>query len=278
MTESYAAYCVIDSACELIEGVAGLHGCRVRNLAYREIGVAASPLSQPIDDVVAKALEHETVVERLMRTHTVLPMRFPAVFASREAVLAMAAQHYDDFQENLRRLRGQVEFGIRVLWPRAILKARQEESLATSGSRCRTSQGATPTGRLYMLERYRQHKDRQALSEQAARFGLGLDAALEEFATAKRIRSFTPDSFAFTGVYLVSRDKEADFRRAFLKAKSAEPDFRYLFSGPWPPYNFITVRPERQTAAPANRTVATDLVECLGLGAVGGTHDRGTES
>ena len=122
MPESYATYCVIDSACDLAESVIGLCGCRVRNLACREIGVAVSPCAGPIDDIFAGSLVHEAVIERLMQTHTVLPMRFPTVLPGREAVFAMVTQHYASFQGNLRRLRGQVEFGVRVLWPHAMVE------------------------------------------------------------------------------------------------------------------------------------------------------------
>jgi hypothetical protein len=90
-----------------------------------------------------------------------------------------------------------------------------------------------------MRERYRQYQGRQALSEQAAQFGCKLDAVLSEFATAKRLRRVTTDTFAFDGVYLIDKDMEAGFRRAFVAAKGSEPCFGYLLSGPWPPYNFV---------------------------------------
>jgi hypothetical protein len=227
--QSYAMYCIIDSDRPIPQGIVGLEARAVWNLPYRDIGVVAGILTGPVRDVVAGAVEHETVVERLMQTHTVLPARFPTVFAGREAVLGMMACHYDRFRADLRRLNGCVEFGVRVIWP-SVGKEPAAKVIPLHGS----------SGRSYMQERYRQHKSRQARGERADQFGGKLDAALSVFAKSKRLRSVAANSLAFDGAYLVEKDKQADFRRAFMDARSSEPDFKYLFSGPWPAYNFVT--------------------------------------
>jgi hypothetical protein len=197
-------------------------------------------------------------------------MRFPTVFTGPEAVLAMLSQHHDRFREGLQRLHHQVEFGVKVLWPRGegvppscdaglpstgpgeALPALRPHGVSNAGScvgepqdaRVTKEQGrdarATMSGRQYIQERYRRYQDRQALGEQAAQFGHGLDAALSTLATAKRLRKVVANAFAFDGVYLVDKDKGADFRRAFAEARRSEPGFYYLLSGPWPPYHFVT--------------------------------------
>lgn len=235
MTASYATYGILDSNRDLLEEIAGLQAAAVCHLPYGEIGVAVSPLTGPIQDVVAGAVEHEAVVERLMRTHTVLPMRFPTVFSSREAVLTMVSQHYGAFRENLHRLHHQVEFGIRVIQPGAQSPSTEEEAPRRAGGPHESS------GTQYLCERYRQYRCTEALRQQRAQVERKLDTALSRVATAKRLRSPASVAFVFDGIYLVPRDREADFRRAFADGKGPEPGFRYLFSGPWPPYNFVTI-------------------------------------
>jgi len=274
MTDSYAAYCVLDSDGEITEDIAGLYACDVWNLSYRGIGVAASLLTRPIDGVVTRAVEHEKVVERLMRTHTVLPMRFPTVFGSRQAVLAMLERHYSGFRDDLQRLRNQEEFGVRVVRATAGLDCGLRISdfgFAPPGEPAiRNSQppiqpGGFPSpeapGRLFMQERYRRHRHRQEMSEQAAQFGRKLDAALSEFAGERHLRNPSADHFVFDGVYLVDRSRRADFHRAFADVRSSEPCFRYLFSGPWPPYNFVTM-PALETTQSAGGAVAAAPAGC----------------
>jgi hypothetical protein len=266
MTISYATYCIIDSDCEMPEGIAGLQAGAVWNLPYRQIGVVASVLTAPIHDIVAGAVEHEAVVERLMRTFTVLPMRFPTIFAGPEAVLGMVARHYDGFREDLRRLHNHVEFGLRVLWPSGATGTEGAETLAGHGCEGPTQDTVKSSGTLYLQQRCRQHVGRRAQWERAARLAHDLDLALSVLATEKRLRRLTAEGFAFDGVYLVNKDEEAGFRRAFAAARSMEPDFRYLFSGPWPPYNFVTMPgASKQRAVPATGAVANDLIRYLGL-------------
>ena len=229
MTESYATYCIIDSDQPVPEGIIGLHAGVVTNLPYRGIGVAVSVLPMPVGDIVAGAVEHEAVVERLMEAHTVLPMRFPTVFSSLEVILAMMARRHDSFRESLCRLQGRVEFGVKVLWPcdaGRYLNVQGRDALATNG-------------RQYMQERYRQHQCHQALQKQAARCGGTLDVSLGEWAAAKKVRNLTTDRLAVDGVYLVDKTKEEGFRRAFANLRRDEPGFKYLLSGPWPPYSFV---------------------------------------
>ena len=42
-------------------------------------------------------------------------------------------------------------------------------------------------------------------------------------------------------VYLVENDREGDFREAFENVKRTHPHLKYLFSGPWPAYNFVVL-------------------------------------
>ncbi len=235
MTISYATYCIIDSDRPIPAGIVGLHACTASNLPYRGIGVVTSVLERPVSDVVAGSVEHETVVEQLMPAHTVLPMRFPTVFESREAIVAMMVQHYDDFRKSFWRVRGRVEFGVKAAWPQPSPHADSRDT--------RPMQGTT-TGTLYMQQRYHLHKRRQVLQEQTAQLGRELDAVLSEVATEKRLRNHACDRLAFDGVYLVDRDKTEAFRRAFSGIRDAQPGLRYLLSGPWPPYNFVGLRPD----------------------------------
>ena len=161
-----------------------------------------------------------------MKAHTVLPMRFPTVFSGRQAILTMMAAHYDSFQNNLLRLRGRVEFGVRVLWPETTIEAQRRDARAMSGTR-------------YMQERYRLHRRRRTLQERAVQFNRALDASLSERASAKKVRNLVTDALVFDGVYLVDNAEEDSFRRAFADVRKDDPGLKYLLSGPWPPYNFV---------------------------------------
>lgn len=230
MTESYAIYCIVDSNQPAPAGVVGLHAGAVTTLPYRGIAAAVSALAAPVADIVAGAVQHEAVVERLIEAHAVLPMRFPTVLGSPEAVVAMMARHYDSFNESLCRLRGRVEFGVKVLWPDRLWRPK--------GRPC-DGERHSAGGRQYMQERYRQHRDRKARQEQAAQWERILDTSLGQWVAAKKAGDLVTDRLAFDGVYLVDVAKQGDFRRAFANLAGEDPEPKYLLSGPWPPYSFI---------------------------------------
>lgn len=229
MTETYAVYCIVDSDQPAPAGVAGLHAATVMNLPYRGIGAAVSALTGPVGDVAAGAVEHEAVVERFMEAHAVLPTRFPTILGSADAVVSMMARHYDSFNEGLCRLRGRVEFGVRVLWPDRALTGRDHPH---------DRKGPATSGRQYMQERYRQYRDRKARREQADQWGEILDKSLGQWVAARKAGDLVTERLAFDGVYLVDVAKQGDFRRAFADLAGADPGLKYLLSGPWPPYSF----------------------------------------
>ena len=259
------------------EGIAGLHAGTVCESALPRNRSRRQPLTRPIHDVVAGAVEHEAVVERLMQTHTVLPMRFPTVFASREAVLAMMARHYEGFREDLQRLRNQC--GIRRQGPLARRRCltRQRISIPDRGvgsagiAECSRMLSGRPNGdpaRCTCRSDIASTSTARALSEQAAQFGRKLDAALSEFATAKRLRqprrrgaSPLTESTWSTGI------SGADFRRAFADIRSSEPDSGTCSAVPG--LRTTSSRCLRRAAAPATGAVATDLTGCLGSAAGG---------
>jgi hypothetical protein len=41
--------------------------------------------------------------------------------------------------------------------------------------------------------------------------------------------------------YLVEKSQVCNFKEAFWHIKNAHPGFKFLFSGPWPAYNFIAM-------------------------------------
>ena len=49
------------------------------------------------------------------------------------------------------------------------------------------------------------------------------------------------DNLLLNAYYLVEKEKQRDFKEAFERAKNTPGDLNYLFSGPWPPYNFINL-------------------------------------
>jgi hypothetical protein len=233
-------YGIIDSSNQTKESIYGLEGSGVYNIPYCDIGVVVSEISRPIQKVTeGTVLEHEAVVEKLMEIFIVLPVRFHTIIDGRDNLLSMMQRYYREFKDNLERLRNKFEFGIKVIWSADKIKEniikplnkKQQKKLELSSS----------PSKKFMKDKFDKYKIDKEFEAKADKFIKVMDISFSKFAAEKRIEKLKTENLLLDAVYLVEKDKESNFREAFEHVKSARPDFKYLFSGPWPAYNFVVL-------------------------------------
>jgi len=233
-------YGVIDSNGRPDDPMIGLEGALVCNLPYRDLGVVTSDLDARIPHITKEhVLGHERVVERLMVNFTVLPFRFPTIFDKKEDVLAMMNDHYDDFRDNLGRLRGKAEFGIKVIWPGDKIRTR----MAPGENSAPMPAPASPA-RSFLKKKFEEHQIEKKIEDEADKHIALVDGFFNKFAAEKKLEKLKTENLLLNALYLVEKEKQGDFRQAFEQLRSSPGELKYLFSGPWPPYNFIKmIRP-----------------------------------
>jgi hypothetical protein len=231
-------YGIIDSNNPIDQSIRGLEGAAAYNIPFRDIGVVASNLNEPTRNTSgASALAHEALIERLMEDFTVLPVKFLTVFKSSQDVLSMIGTYYGDFRDNLDRLRNKVEFGIKVIWPAARIKAHIIDTFRKTDGKALAIDNS-PQKR-FMTQRFKSYKVNKAFKEEAGNYINAMDVLLSKFVTERKLETLKTEKLLLSAVYLVEKDKQNDFKEAFEHVKTANTSFRYLFSGPWPPYNFV---------------------------------------
>jgi len=233
-------YGIIDSSDQIKESIYGLEGVGVYNISFRDIGAVVSEISQPIQGVTEGAvLEHETVVEKLMANFTILPVRFQTIIDGRDNLLSMMQSYYKDFKDNLARLYNKLEFGIKVIWPADKVKENIIKALNEGEQRVLESDGSA--SKRFIKEKFEKYKIDKEFETKADKFIKVMDIFFSKFAAEKKLEKLKTRDLLLDAVYLVEKDKENDFREAFEHIKSADPNLKYLFSGPWPPYNFVVL-------------------------------------
>jgi hypothetical protein len=233
-------YGIIDSGDQIKESIYGLEGAGVYNVSFCDIGAIVSEISQPIQGVTEGAvLEHETVVEKLMANFTILPVRFQTILDGRDNLLSMMQSYYKDFKDNLARLHNKLEFGIKVIWPSDKIRRNISKVLVKNRQNVPVS-GDSPSSR-FMKEKFEKYKIDKEFETKADKFVKVMDIFFSKFAVEKKLEKLKTRDLLLDAVYLVEKSEEGNFREAFEHIKSARPDFKYLFSGPWPPYNFVVL-------------------------------------
>jgi len=252
-------YGIIDSSSMIPEPICGLEASSVYNIPYCDIGAVVSEINQPVQAVSKRlVLEHEAVTEKLMEKFTVLPFRLLTILDGRENVLSMMGDYYGDFRGNLDGLRGKVEFGIKVIWPADKVKSRIIDACGTKNRNAHLLDDSVE--RRFVREKFEEHKIDRALREKADGYIHAMDVFLGKFAAAKRLETLRTENLLLSAVYLVTKDNQDNFREAFEHIRTARKDFKYLFSGPWPPYHFVTLRRKSQPRRNSGQTAIFDKV------------------
>ena len=129
-------------------------------IPLHDIGIVVCDFSGKISDVKNGVLVHEKIIELLMNSYTVLPMRFQTAFSCYEKTVSELSKLYNDFKDNLARLSHKFEFGIKVLWPADKI----QENLLKDNKETETKAilGVSPA-KDYLKKRYKNYKINEIL-------------------------------------------------------------------------------------------------------------------
>jgi len=289
-------YAITDQPESPLPTLPGLGESSLFNLVYREIAAVASRLVAPDHVSSPPATEsnlwqHEAIVEALMDTggtehrstehrRSVLPVSFGAVLADEAALQAILATRYTGFVTDLKRVSGRVELSVQVLLNDdagtdhhdagtdhrdAGTDHRDAGRLppADCGSHP-DSQPPLVSGHAYMLARLVAERQGQVRRQQAEALATDIHTHLDRLADeSNRIILSTPH-LLLKAAYLVPRERVTDFRLEVDRLCLAYPHLRFLCTGPWPAYSFITpARTANDDAGTDHRTITQRLVEAL---------------
>jgi Gas vesicle synthesis protein GvpL/GvpF len=219
----------------------GLQDAELARIAWCDVAAIVSAfdgtrLSETADEV----WRHEEVVEELMIDRAVLPARFGTLSPSRQHVGAVLRRANRALLQDIDRVRGQVEIGMRFL--SASEDDAQDRDPPTSFG-VSVPTGAGP-GSIYL--RARIARERALRNRQQAKLVLVEDVyrQLASRANASRLDDESDDRNGISAAFLVSRDGMESFRDLISGVTKAHPELAMLCTGPWPPYSFVNAAPD----------------------------------
>jgi hypothetical protein len=200
---------------EELPSLTGVEGAALERRQVAGLDLVVSRTGPELPEVTDKTvLAHASVVEELMaRSRAILPARFGRAFASEEELTAAVQTKAPALEHGLTRVRGCVEFGLRVLGR----ESPHQASTSLSGVE-------------YMRARLDEETERDRLSEELHR-----PLALLARADA-RFRGASGD--LLHAAYLVPDERMAAFRDRVAGLERLHPELTMVCTGPWPPYSF----------------------------------------
>ena len=174
--------------------------------------------------------EHDAVVRAAMTTDvTPVPVRFGQWFEDAAAAAEQIATQADHWRGRLGQFATRAEYGVRVV-------TRDEET-----HRARDVHPApASSGRAYMEALAERQAEAGRLRSTAEAFAADVTARVHDLIADSRVE-LRPDARTVMNMaHLVAwRDAEA-YHSRMRAIRDAHTEVRLLFSGPWPPYSFVS--------------------------------------
>ena len=236
-------YAVIPAAGDREYDDIGIDGERVYLITENKIAAVVSNFSNgKIRPERRHIAAHQGVLKHLMQEETPLPITFGVIADGVTAIKRILSLNQKAFAEQLRRVQGKVEMGLRVAWDvpnifeyfvniHADIRAARDQFLGKS--RVPIQEDKIEVGRLFdrvLQDDREEHTDRvEAILSPAC------------FEIKRNVPRTERDVMNLA--CLVGR-KEADkaFEAAiFEAARGFDNNFSFDFNGPWSPHNFVDV-------------------------------------
>lgn len=240
MTDSKYIYCVIEARQRHEFGKIGLGEMPVYTIGLNDLACVVSDSN--MDVYIANAVnlaEHERVLEKLMKEHVVLPMRFGTVADGERGIMLMLKKHGNQFLRMFKKLAGKVEVEIEVAWKdmkavfAEIVERNPSLKRLKADPHAKSQEEIVMAGQ--MVYQYLQDKKRK----ESEVFIKALKRTSEGCVVLKNER----DELMMNASFLVNREKLGEFDRALdlLDAKTGGR-FNIKYIGPLPPYSFVEMR------------------------------------
>ena len=246
-TEGIYVYCIIECAEPRTFGKIGIggRGDEVYTIQHRELAAVVSRSElQVYDPTRENALTHEHVNEVVMvdNAFTPVPMSFGTLFKTEDDVVEFLKDTYDALRDVLRKMKDKLEFGLKVNWERDLVLVDVEREYEEIG-RLKAQIEADSANSTYFARMQLGRLVEQALAQKSESLVREIYDTLSEAALASRANKVIGDKMIMNAAFLVERDKAELFDKRIQEiGRRYEGKLQFRYTGPWPPYNFVTIR------------------------------------
>lgn len=201
---------------------------------------------QSVEWIGPRAFRHAAVVEKIMASSTVLPVKFGAIFDSKESLTQFLIRHETAIVAFLKKLRGKSEWVLKGYLDEE--RARQRISAENSDIHARlVALTSVPPGTRYLQQKQVDAMIDTALRTQVRHQAERINAVLQDCAVEtaplrllSEITSQDPNRAVFDCSFLVADLALPVFRAAFSDVHETGLTFGLVLElkGPLPPYSF----------------------------------------
>jgi len=254
VSEGIYVYCIIESPEPRMFGKLGIggRGDDVYTVHHKELAavVSRTPL-MVYDPTRENALTHEHVNEVVMIDNgfTPVPMSFGTLFKTEDDIVEFLKDTYDALRDVLRKMKDKLEFGLKVNWDRETVLADVEQEYEEI-RRLKGQIEGDQASSTYFARMQLGRLVEQALAQKSEGFVRDIYDELRDAAIASRSNKVIGDRMIMNAAFLVARDRTDVFDKKVQEiGRRYEGKLKFTYNGPWPPYNFVTIRLQLERSA-----------------------------
>ena len=238
-------YCIIKSSDLIDFGPLGIgeRRDRVYTISYRNISaVVSDTLKKKYPVARENLIPHTFAIEEVMKTHTVLPVRFSTIAEDEDKVKNILEREYDRFTDLLKDMEGKKELGLRAFFKEDVIYkdilANYEEIRVKKEKLA--NQPPSSNMHLWLLEIGRVVET--ALTKEKDKCRADILSVLEPLALKTRICNSYGEMFIMNSAFLVDKKMEPEFDRKVGEITVKYDDkIKFKYVGTVPPFNFVNV-------------------------------------
>ena len=244
MEEGIYIYCIIESKEPRHFDATGIggRGDDVYTVFFQDIGavVSKSPVKKyPV--ARENLIPHEQVIEEVMKTHTVLPVRFATIAENEEKVRLILEREYHSFVELLKNMEGKKELGLKILFKEDLVYREILEKYDEIKALKKKIAPLSPEKSYYqrmeigrMVETALQ-KEKESHKEDAL-------SRLTPLSEQVKTNNTYGDLMIVNAAFLVTKEKEKEFDTEVQGLADRFGDtVRFKYVGTLPPFNFVNL-------------------------------------
>ena len=189
------------------------------------------------------AIDYANVIETFFTHFSLLPMRFGSIMESPEAVKAMLENNSPEIQQNLGKVAGKFEFGLKIICDSQILKAKLSAKSDILSKAEKPSDGQTTTSvfREYVNKKLAEHRLEELMLAHVESLIATITASLGSLNSINKFRKMLTDNTIVDAIFLIEKEKKSDLIDLIAEIQNDNPGLTFVLTGPWPPYSFVDV-------------------------------------
>lgn len=247
-------YCIAEGNKAISLGNIGIGDNEVYTIPYKDLCVVvhncpSEPYKSENEEIVKKwVIAHQNVVDKAWEEFgSVLPMGFDTIVKSGDNISAddnlkkWLEDDYNSLKQKIDKVRGKAEFGVQICWdPKLISQKIVGENQEIK--KLKEEIEAKPRGIAYMYKQKLENAIKKEMEKKADYYFKDFYSRIKKYVDDTRVektKKVEEGQMLMNLSCLVYRDKTSELGKEIGKINKMD-GFSVRFTGPWPPYSFVT--------------------------------------